>query len=203
MPAPTVAVIASPEAATAALSPVRQRILAVLASPGSATSVAGDLGLPRQRVNYHLHALEQHGLVRPVGERRRRGLTERLFQASATSYVVSPAALGELAIRPDRTDRLSARYLIALGARLIREVADLAERADAAGKTLPTLGLAAEIRFASAADRAAFTRELSDTVTRLAARYHDESAPRGRWHRLVVAAHPAPIEDRRPTEEES
>jgi hypothetical protein len=32
-------------------------------------------------------------------------------------------------------------------------------------------------------------------VTALVSRYHDESAPEGRPHRLVVAAHPLPKED--------
>ena len=48
------------------------------------------------------------------------------------------------------------------------------------------------MRFASAEDRAAFTAELADAVTTLTARYHDEAAPSGRWHRLVVLAHPRP-----------
>jgi hypothetical protein len=54
-----------------------------------------------------------------------------------------------------------------------------------------TFAIDSEIRFASAADRAAFARELSGTVKDLAARYHDESAPGGREHRLVVALHPS------------
>jgi hypothetical protein len=112
--------------------------------------------------------------------------------ASAASYVVSPGALGESAPDPARTDRLSARYLVALAARMVREVADLARHSDAAGQSLATLGIDTEIRFASAADRAAFTAELTNTVTDLVGRYHDESAPRGRWHRLVIAAHPFP-----------
>ncbi|MGB5755904.1 MAG: hypothetical protein WBM50_03240, partial [Acidimicrobiales bacterium] len=58
-----------------------------------------------------------------------------------------------------------------------------------------------EIRFASAAERAAFTEELAEHITTLAAGYHDESAPRGRWHRLVVAAHPRPTRSVRETEE--
>jgi hypothetical protein len=44
--------------------------------------------------------------------------------------------------------------------------------------------------------------ELTDAVTTLAAKYHDERAPRGRWHRLVVAAHPVPrTHHHRPDEE--
>ena len=187
-----VEVIEAPEAAAAVLDPVRSRILAALVEPGSATTVAKVLGLPRQKVNYHLRALEAQGLVTMVEVRARRGLTERMLQATAASYVVSPAALGEAAATLDRTDRLSSRYLIALAARMVREVATLSRRAEAAGQPLATLSIDTEIRFTSTGDRAAFTRDLAEAVTTLAARYHDESAAGGRWHRLVVAAHPRP-----------
>ena len=125
-------VIDEPAAATAALDPLRARILAVLAEPGSATTVAAAIGESRQKVNYHLRALEEHGLVQFVEERPRRGFTERVVVASARSYVVSPAALGESAVDPARTDRLSTRYLVAVAARMVREVAELARAADAA-----------------------------------------------------------------------
>jgi DNA-binding transcriptional ArsR family regulator len=189
-------VLDDPGAAAAALDPIRARILALLAEPGSATSVAKALGTTRQKVNYHLRALEAHGLVREVEQRPRRGLTERIVVASAAGYVVSPAALGAAAVDPARSrDRLSARYLVALAARLVAEVGTMARAADAAGQRLPTLAVDTEIRFASAADRAAFTEELATSVAALAARYHDETAPRGRWHRLVVAAHPRPTQE--------
>jgi hypothetical protein len=71
------------------------------------------------------------------------GLTERLLVATA-SYVVSPIAMGPVAADPGRTaDRLSASYLIALGARLIREFGDLRRLACAADKHLATLAMAA------------------------------------------------------------
>lgn len=185
-------VIDSPSAAIAALDPVRARILRLLVEPGSATSVAAVLGLSRQKVNYHLRALEDHGLVELVEERPRRGFTERIVQATARSWVVGPDTIGEVAADPAEVDRLSSRYLIALAARLVREVSDLARRAERAGQRLPLLALDTEVRFASAADRAAFTDELAAAVTDLVARYHDERAAAGRWHRLVVAAHPIP-----------
>ncbi|MEJ2864631.1 ArsR/SmtB family transcription factor [Actinomycetospora flava] len=183
-------VIDEPAAAAAALDPLRARLLAALAEPGSASTLAGRVGLTRQKVNYHLRTLEAHGLVREVGQRPRRGLTERMLEASAASYLVSPAALGEAAGSPERvSDRLSARYLLALGGRLVREVGDLARRADAQDKRLATLAIDTEISFASAAERAAFAEELGAAVRDLAARYH---APDGRPHRLVVGAHPVP-----------
>lgn len=182
-------------AAAAALDPRRAEILAMLAEPGSATTVAHALGLPRQKVNYHLRLLEEHGLVELVEERPRRGLTERVVRATARGYVVAPSALGPSAADPEHTDRLSSHYLVAVAARLVGEVGRLTARAEATGKQLATLTLDTEIRFASAADRAAFTAELGDAITTLALRYHDESASCGRWHRLVVAAHPRPARE--------
>ncbi|MFO0960095.1 MAG: helix-turn-helix domain-containing protein [Isosphaeraceae bacterium] len=186
-------VIEDPAAATVALEPVRSRLLAELTEPASAATLAVRVGLPRQKVNYHLHALESHGLVRLAQERKWGGLTERLLVATAASYVVSPGALGPVAADPKReADRLSAGYLIALGARIVREVGDLVRRAREAGKGLATLSLDTEICFRSAADRAAFSEELAEAVAQLASKYHDESAPGGRAHRLVVVAHPLP-----------
>jgi DNA-binding transcriptional ArsR family regulator len=184
--------IDDPVVAVAALDPARTQMLAVLNEPGSATTVATALGIPRQKANYHLRVLESHGLIHLVEERPRHGLTERIMQATAKAYVVSPSALGDRGSDPERTDRLSSRYLIAIGARLVREVAALARGADAAGKSLPTMSIDTDIRFASAADRAQFTDDLTSAVKALAAKYHDESTPGGRWHRVIVAAHPRP-----------
>ena len=69
-------VVDDPETAACLLDPKRARVLAELAEPGSATSVAAAIGLSRQQVNYHLRALEAQGLVVEVGTRPRRGLTE-------------------------------------------------------------------------------------------------------------------------------
>src|SRR5262245_36068132 len=118
-----VRVIDDPAAAAAALDPVRSRLLWELREPASAASLATRVGLPRQRVNYHLRALESHGLVHLASERRWGVLTERLLVATASSFVVSPSALGPVAADPDRAmDRLSAGYQIALAALVVREI---------------------------------------------------------------------------------
>ena len=194
-----VEVIHYPQAAAAALDPVRARLLAELSKPASAAALAARLSLPRQKVNYHLRALESHHLVRPTSQRKWGGITERLVEATASSYVVSPAAIGPAASDPGRSrDRLSAAYLIALAARVVREVSELATRARETGKRLATLSIDTEIRFRSAAERAQFSSELTAAIAQLAARYHDASAPGGRSHRLVLVAHPLPQEKRRP-----
>ena len=187
-----VEVIEQPAVAAVALDVMRSSILAHLIEPGSATTVANSLGLARQKVNYHLRLLEDHGLVRLVDEQPRRGLMARVMQASARSYVISSTALGPAAVSVPGTDRLSARYLIALGARLVNELAQLSRMAEQSGKTLSTLAIDTDLRFATARDRAAFTAELANAVTGLVAKYHDEQTPGGRWHRLVIAAHPRP-----------
>ena len=82
--------------------------------PPLAALQPGRMGLPRQKVNYHLRTLEAHGLVREDSRKRWGGLTERRLVATASSYVVSPGALGPVAADPARKmDRLSGSYLVA------------------------------------------------------------------------------------------
>jgi predicted ArsR family transcriptional regulator len=186
-------VIEEPKAAALTLDPIKNRILAALSTPGSAASLANRVGLTRQKVNYHLRALEAERLVEPVEERQWGGITERMLVATARSYVVSPAALGPIAADPGRSaDRLSASYLVALAARCVQEVGSLWCRALNSDKRLATLALDVTISFRSPAERAAFTSELTNAITLLTARYHDASGEGARSHRLVVASYPAP-----------
>jgi DNA-binding transcriptional ArsR family regulator len=187
-----VAVISDRSAAEVSLDPVRARLLAELAEPRSAAALAHRVGLPRQKVNYHLRALERHGLVELIEERRKGNVLERIMQATAASYVISPAALEPVAPDPRRApDQLSARWLLALAGQLVRDVGHLIGGAAKAGRQVATFAADGEVRFASAADRAAFTGELAAAVTSLVAKYHDERAPQGRSHRIVVAIHPS------------
>ncbi|MFC6086031.1 ArsR/SmtB family transcription factor [Sphaerisporangium aureirubrum] len=187
-----VGVIEEAGAAEVALDPTRARLLGLLVQPHSATSLAGVVGLPRQKVNYHLKTLESHGLVELVEERRKGNVTERVLRATAASFVISPTALAAVEPDPERSpDRLSARWLLAVAARLVKEVGQLVTGASRAGKPLATFALDGTVRFASAADRAAFARELTAAVTGLVSRYHDENAPGGRDHRVIIAIHPS------------
>lgn len=170
--------IEDPAAAGMSLDPVRARLLAELVEQASAATLAARVDLPRQKVNYHLRVLEDHGLVRLVEERRKGNCTERVMQATAASYVISPAALAPVAPDPTRSpDQLSARWLLAVAARLVRDVGQLTGDAARARQRVATFAIDGEVRFASAADRAAFAEELASAVTHLVAKYHDESAP--------------------------
>lgn len=186
-------VIDDPAAAQASLDPIKARLLAELGQPASAAQLAARLGMPRQKINYHLRALEAHGLVGVAEEKQWGGLTERRLVATAASYVVSPSASGPVAADPGRAaDRLSAGYMIALAARIVREAGELWRRARESGKRLATLSIDTEIRFASPAARADFTREISEAVATIAARHHQPDNPDGRTFRLVLAAYPKP-----------
>ena len=204
-------VVRSAESAAALLDPTRQQLLAHLKEPDSAAGLArrkgaitaalydtrwilvdGHRELPRQRINYHLKVLEAAGLVELVEERRKGNCLERVVRATARAFIISPEALGELGPSPDlAADRLSSAYLLAAAGRTIRDVAVLEDKARREGKRLATLTLDAEVRFASAEDRAKFAEELADAVGRIAARYHDARAPGGRRFRLLAAVHPA------------
>jgi hypothetical protein len=96
-------------------------------------------------------------------------------------------------------DRLSASYLVALAARAVREIGDLMRRAHKAGKQLATLSVDTTVRFRSPAERAEFTRELTEAVTRLVGKYHDPHAPGGRSHRLLIGAYPLPAANQQET----
>src|SRR3954453_1939570 len=114
-----VAAIEDPAAAEASLAPIRLRLLAELVEPGSASTLAARVGLTRQKANYHLRALERHGLVKLVEERRKGNCTERVLQATAASYVISPTAMAPVAPDPSREpDQRSARWLLAVAGRL-------------------------------------------------------------------------------------
>lgn len=186
-------VIEDPAAAAVALDPIRAQLLAELRTePASAATLAGRVGLARQKVNYHLRTLESHGLVELAEVRMRGGIAERMLRATAATYVVSPVAIAGNGASPERVaDQLSADYLISLAGRIVQEVGAQARLADAAGRRVPTFTLDAEVRFASAEDRAAFADELATAVLELVARYHHED---GRPHRLVVASHPVPAD---------
>jgi DNA-binding transcriptional ArsR family regulator len=197
-----VAVIDDPAAAEASLDPIRARLLSALAEAGSATTLAAKTGLTRQKVNYHLRALEQHGLIELIEERRKGNCTERVMQATAASYVISPTALPAVAPDPGRApDQRSARWLLGVAGRLVSEVGELISASGAAGKPVATLGIDSEVRFASAKERAAFVVELADAVNGLVAKYHDEHSARGRDHRFVVALHPTITRPTTTTEE--
>lgn len=196
---PGVAVVEGLVAASAMLKPLRLEVLGRLAEPGSATSLAKTLGLPRQRLNYHLRELEKAGLIRCVEERRRGGCVERLYRATARHYLIGPQALGGVAppvpAAGERAarDRFSWSYLVALLGKALRELAALRRRADRAGRRLATVGAQTRVGFASPAAFARFNERLVDEISKLVAEFH---VPEGRSYELVMACYPTLASER-------
>ena len=134
-----VALLEQPDAVRLALSPMRRTLLERLRTPTSATQLASELALGRQRVNYHLRALEQAGLIELVENRQRRGCVERILVARARAFVVDPAVMmgpspvaTASATSPDAAqDRFSVEHLIGTAAAIVRDVGRMQARAAA------------------------------------------------------------------------
>ena len=91
---PNLEIVDQPERAGVLMHPIRREILANLIKPDSASGLARTLGMPRQKINYHLRELEREGFVRLIEERTRRNCVERIVQATARSYIINPDDVG-------------------------------------------------------------------------------------------------------------
>ena len=185
-------IIDDPTRARAALQPIRLRLLHLLERPQSAPQLAKTMGMPRQRVLYHLRTLEAQRLVEAhehgnVGRR-----IDRTYVRTATSYAIAPKTLGGVAV-DSRTvaDAFSFAYLSAVAGRALNDLAALGRAAAARGKRVPTLTLETDVRFATPADQRRFADELTTALTTLAAKYHHPDATTGRTFRVFACGYPA------------
>jgi hypothetical protein len=185
-------IIDDPARARVALQPIRLRLLHLLERPQSAPQVAKAMGMPRQRVLYHLRTLEAQQLVEAqdhgsVGRR-----IDRTYVRTATSYAIAPKTLGGVAV-DTRTvaDAFSSAYLSAVAGRALNDLAALGRAAAGRGKRVPTITLETEVRFATPAEQRAFADELTAALTTLAAKYHHPDATKGRTFRVFACGYPA------------
>lgn len=188
-----IALIEDPDRVRAALTPMRRRLLERLRQPASATELAAELSMGRQRVNYHLRALENAGLLELVEARQRRGCIERILAARAQAFVVDPAVVGgrgRRAINAAAQDRFAAEHLIDTAGDVVRQVARMQARAERQRTRLLTFTMDTELSFATPQDLERFTTELADFLARQGQKH---GAPdTSRRYRIVVGAHPAP-----------
>jgi DNA-binding transcriptional ArsR family regulator len=182
--------IGDPSRARAALHPLRLRLLEALArGEATAPALAERLSLPRQTINYHLARLAEQRLIRPREQGRVGRRIDRAYRLTARSFLIAPSALAGVGVEPGRiADKFSSAYLAAVTARAQRDLQALERAAARTGKRLPTFTLEADVRFASAADQAAFAEALAQSFAALVARHH---APTGRTFRFFIAGHPA------------
>jgi DNA-binding transcriptional ArsR family regulator len=197
--APPLELLAEPDRVRLALSPLRRRLLALLAEPASATELAARLDLSRQRVNYHLKALEAGGLVEEFDRRQRRGFVERILRVSAAAFVVDPGVVGgqrrtaHAAARAQ--DRFAAEHLVAVAGATVRDVARMQVSAERAGARLLTFTIEAEVAFGEPADIERFATEVADLLAGAVSRF-DKTG--GRRYRIVAGGHPAPGDKEEP-----
>jgi DNA-binding transcriptional ArsR family regulator len=192
---PALEILDDPARAAVALDPDRARLLAALGEGAdSAAGLARRLGESRQRLNYHLRALEDAKLIELEAERRRGNCVERVMRPAAVRWILDPTFLDPAAPDPDEMDsrdRFSVTYLIALAARAIRDLAVQVDRARRSRKRLATAALHTEVRLARPADFPAFAADLAAAVARVVEKHHDEAAAGGRAFRVICGAYPA------------
>jgi DNA-binding transcriptional ArsR family regulator len=173
--------------------PVRIQVLDALREPASAATAARVVGRPRQNVNYHLKELERAGLVRKVGERRKGNFIEALYQAVASTIVVSPRAAWGNPRRLDALrDQMSLENLVVLGERLGRDAAALLDRAAFDGEQIASAAVDAEVHFATEDARAEFMKEYLQALGPLLRKY---GRRRGSSYRVALAVYPDPRDD--------
>jgi DNA-binding transcriptional ArsR family regulator len=168
-------VVRGPDEAVCLLHPLRRRLVARLREPASASALARDLAVPRQKINYHLRELEKRGLVRLVEERRRGSCTERIVVAAATSFVLAPEVLGDLA---------AAGPGPVVGPPLAAPAGGESPSRPSPPRLLASL--AAEVRLGDAAARGEALLGLGAEIERIRA----ASSPAGAPHRIQVTIHP-------------
>jgi DNA-binding transcriptional ArsR family regulator len=169
---PRVAVLDDPDQVAALAHPLRVAVLEALRAPDSAAGVARTVGETRQKVNHHVRALLDVGLVRSVGERRNGNFVEQLYEAVASTFLVSPRLACHGGPRTEALrSQLPLEQLVQLGERLQRDAVELLDRAAFDGEEIPSLSLEASVRFPDAEARAVFLREYLALVTPLLKRH--------------------------------
>ncbi|SEP50999.1 ArsR/SmtB family transcription factor [Amycolatopsis saalfeldensis] len=181
------------EQAETLLKPQRIEVLRQLAEPRSCTEVAARLDQTQQRVYYHVKRLVEHGLVTRVDERRVRGITEGVYQATARAYWLSPRLVGRIGRRQHR-DEASLGYLLDLMEEVQYDVAALhaqaaqrVERDESESEPdLPSLGVSGEIRVRPDR-RPEFMADLKSALQDLFTKY---GGAEGDAFKLAVACYP-------------
>jgi DNA-binding transcriptional ArsR family regulator len=169
------------EQAETLLKPRRIEVLRQLAEPHSCGEVAAQLSQTPQRVYYHVRRLVDAGLVTQVAERKVRGISEGIYQASARSYWLSPRLVGRIGLRSTQ-DELSLGHLLDL----MEEVQADVGRLDRTAPDLPSIGVSGEIRVRPER-RQEFLDDVRTTLQDLFARY---GGGEGDAFKLAVACYP-------------
>ena len=185
-----VAVLDDAEQVAALAHPLRVAILDALRAPDSAAGAARTIGEGRQKVNHHVKALLEAGLIRRVGERRTGNFVEQLYQSIASSFTISP----RLACGGDRRadalrSQLPLERLVQLGEQIQHDAVEMLDRAAFDGEEIPSLAIEAAVRFPDEAARAAFMDEYLAALKPLLKKH---GARQGEEFRVALVVYPHP-----------
>jgi DNA-binding transcriptional ArsR family regulator len=183
-----VEVLDDPAQVAALGHPLRVALLDALREPDSAAGAARRIGESRQKVNHHVRALVDAGLLEAAGERRKGGFVEQLYRSVASSFMVS----SRLACGGDRRvdalrSQLPLEHLVALGERVQEDAIALLDRAAFEGEEIPSLSLLAEVRFPDADARTEFMAEYLELLKPLLKKH---GARKGDPYRVALAVYP-------------
>lgn len=177
------------------LKPVRIEILKRLSTPRTCPELARELGMTTQKVNYHMNVLKGAGLALLVEERRNRGTVEGVYQAIAKSYWFSPHLVRSLGNQERSRDQASLAYLLQLAEDLQIDIGRIID--DAETKSIPSLGVNAQIQLRNGTERASFLAEIQGFFSHLAEKYgsaddgvaDDSDAIEGERYKLMLACY--------------
>ena len=164
---------------------LKLEILREMDRPQTTADLALIMGIPRQKLGYHVRQLEHAGLLVSVGESRRGNCVARKLQAVARHIIVNksdPKA-------PIPQDRFSSSWLVAQCATAIREVGVMSLDAESVGEKLPTMSVDSEIAFDNPQEQQAFAQELNELIAALVDRYGSSSSDARRF-RVFAASYP-------------
>lgn len=189
------------EEAGALLHPLRLQVLSQLDMPRSCAEIGAALRETPQKIHYHVKVLERAGLVEKVAERRVRALAEGLYRATARSYWLSPKLVERIGGPRRARDTASLEHLLGLAEELPIHLGALAQQV-VDGRSVPSLGVTADVDLADPARRAAFLRDVEESIRSIAERYGRVGpAPGGagrEGYRLLLACYPHPEARRAP-----
>lgn len=186
------------ERAVVLMHPLRLRILEAAREPGSAAELARRLELKPQKVNYHVQRLAEHGFLRLVSERRAGNVVEKVYGATAGSYVLASNVLGSLSPRTTDDDMLTAARWLALQAQAEIELGQVVGGSTDPGEVAPTISMEAELRFETPDQRQVFARAVRELFLAVVSKYASpteteagEPGP-GRPYRMLLGVYPLP-----------
>ncbi len=185
--------------AAALLKPQRIEMLKLMDRPRTCLELGKIFGETPQKINYHIKALQNAGLVEQVGERRVRGTVEGSYQARARSYWLASDLVGQIGGAAIAQDQASLRHLLSLTEEMRGDIGHLAQQV---GREIPSLGLSLHVELDDESRRADFMADIQHMAQILAHKYgatasgdgggdgDGDAQPSRPRFRLVLACYP-------------